>query len=109
MVTGGGDVMALDSKMNFDDNALFRQGRLDMRDLAEENPLEVEASKFNLNTSSWTATSPAWSTAPGSHGTWTYSPLRGEPATFLDVGGAPAGGGQERFRILVSDPNFKAV
>ncbi len=50
MITGGGDVMALDAKMNFDDNAMFRHKDIaEMRDLAEEDPLEVEASKFNLN------------------------------------------------------------
>ncbi|HKI05878.1 MAG TPA: ADP-forming succinate--CoA ligase subunit beta, partial [Thermoanaerobaculia bacterium] len=50
MITGGGDVMALDAKMSFDDNAMFRHKDVaEMRDLAEEDPLEVEASKFNLN------------------------------------------------------------
>src|SRR4029078_10076090 len=50
MVTGGGDVLALDAKLSFDDNSLFRHADVvAMRDLAEENPMEVEASKFNLN------------------------------------------------------------
>ena len=90
MVTGGGDVMALDAKMNFDDNALFRHKDIvEMRDLAEENPLEVEASKFNLN----------------------YIKLAGgEPANFLDVGGgASAEQVANAFRIILSDKNVKAI
>ena len=50
ITTKGGDLLALDAKMNFDDNALFRHADIrDLRDLAEEDPLEVEASKFSLN------------------------------------------------------------
>ena len=113
MVTGGGDVMALDAKMNFDDNALFRhKDVLDMRDLAEENPLEVEASKFNLNYIKLDGNIACMVNGAGlAMATMDIIQLYGgEPANFLDVGG---GASQEAvknaFRILVSDPNVKAV
>ena len=113
MVTGGGDVMALDAKMNFDDNALFRhKDILDMRDLAEENPLEVEASKFNLNYIKLDGNIACMVNGAGlAMATMDIIKLYGgEPANFLDVGG---GASQEAvknaFRILVSDPNVKAV
>ena len=62
ILTGDGKVVALDSKLNFDDNALFRHPDIvAMRDLDEEDPLEIEASKYDLSTTSrWTATSAAW-------------------------------------------------
>jgi succinyl-CoA synthetase beta subunit len=61
IVTGGGDLLALDAKMTFDDNALFRHPELKAyRDLEEEEPLEIEASKFSLNYISSTARSVAW-------------------------------------------------
>ncbi|HTG37044.1 MAG TPA: ADP-forming succinate--CoA ligase subunit beta [Thermoanaerobaculia bacterium] len=113
MVTAGGDVMALDAKMNFDDNALFRhKDVLDMRDLAEENPLEVEASKFNLNYIKLDGNIACMVNGAGlAMATMDIIQLYGgEPANFLDVGG---GASQEAvknaFRILVSDPNVKAV
>jgi succinyl-CoA synthetase beta subunit len=113
MVTGGGDVMALDAKVNFDDNALFRhKDILDMRDLAEENPLEVEASKFNLNYIKLDGNIACMVNGAGlAMATMDIIKLYGgEPANFLDVGG---GASQEAvknaFRILVSDPNVKAV
>ena len=113
MVTAGGDVMALDAKMNFDDNALFRhKDILDMRDLAEENPLEVEASKFNLNYIKLDGNIACMVNGAGlAMATMDIIQLYGgEPANFLDVGG---GASQEAvknaFRILVSDPNVKAV
>ena len=65
IVTADGDLLALDAKMNFDDNALYRHPDInELRDLGEEDPLEVEASKFSSTTSTSTATSAAWSTAP---------------------------------------------
>ena len=61
ILTGGGRVVALDSKINFDDNALFRHPEIvALRDLDEEDPLEIEASKYDSATSRSTATSPAW-------------------------------------------------
>ncbi|HEX2225246.1 MAG TPA: ADP-forming succinate--CoA ligase subunit beta [Thermoanaerobaculia bacterium] len=113
MITGGGDVMALDAKMNFDDNALFRhQDIVDMRDLAEENPMEVEASKFNLNYIKLDGNIACMVNGAGlAMATMDIIKLYGgDPANFLDVGG---GASQEAvknaFQILVSDPNVKAV
>ena len=113
MVTAGGDVIALDAKMNFDDNALFRhKDILEMRDLAEENPLEVEASKFNLNYIKLDGNIACMVNGAGlAMATMDIIKLYGgEPANFLDVGG---GASQEAvknaFRILVSDPNVRAV
>src|SRR6185312_1914206 len=113
MVTGGGDVMALDAKMSFDDNAMFRHKDVaDMRDLAEENPLEVEASKFNLNYIKLDGNIACMVNGAGlAMATMDIIQLYGgEPANFLDVGG---GASQEAvknaFRLLVSDPNVKAV
>ena len=113
MITGGGDVMALDAKMNFDDNAMFRHKDVaEMRDLAEEDPLEVEASKFNLNYIKLDGNIACMVNGAGlAMATMDIIKLYGgEPANFLDVGG---GASQEAvknaFRILVSDPNVKAV
>ena len=113
MITGGGDVMALDAKMNFDDNAMFRHKDVaEMRDLAEEAPLEVEASKFNLNYIKLDGNIACMVNGAGlAMATMDIIKLYGgEPANFLDVGG---GASQEAvknaFRILVSDPNVKAV
>jgi succinyl-CoA synthetase beta subunit len=113
MVTADGDVAALDAKMNFDDNALFRhKDVLEMRDLAEENPLEVEASRFNLNYIKLDGTIACMVNGAGlAMATMDIIKLYGgEPANFLDVGG---GASQEAvknaFRILVSDPNVRAV
>jgi succinyl-CoA synthetase beta subunit len=113
MVTAGGDVAALDAKMNFDDNALFRhKDILEMRDLAEENPLEVEASKFNLNYIKLDGDIACMVNGAGlAMATMDIIKLYGgEPANFLDVGG---GASQEAvknaFRLLVSDASVRAV
>lgn len=113
MITAEGDVLALDAKMNFDDNALFRHRDIvEMRDLDEENPLEVEASKYNLNYIKLDGEIGCMVNGAGlAMATMDIIKLSGsEPANFLDVGG---GASQETvenaFRILVSDPNVKAV
>ncbi len=113
MITGGGDVMALDAKLSFDDNAMFRHKDIvDMRDLAEENPMEVEASKFNLNYIKLDGNIACMVNGAGlAMATMDIIKLYGgDPANFLDVGG---GASQEAvknaFQILVSDPNVKAV
>jgi succinyl-CoA synthetase beta subunit len=113
MVTGGGDVLALDAKMSFDDNALFRHQEVAaMRDLEEENPMEVEASKFNLNYIKLDGDIACMVNGAGlAMATMDIIKLYGgEPANFLDVGG---GASQEAvknaFRLLVSDPNVRAV
>jgi len=113
LVTAAGGVMALDAKMTFDDNALSRQPAIAaMRDLDEEDPYEVEASKYDLNYIKLDGNIGCMVNGAGlamatmdiikHHG--------GSPANFLDVGG---GASQERveaaFRILLSDPAVKAV
>jgi succinyl-CoA synthetase beta subunit len=113
MVTGGGDVMALDAKMNFDDNALFRHKDIaEMRDLAEENPMEVEASKFNLNYIKLDGNIACMVNGAGlAMATMDIIKLYGgEPANFLDVGGgATQEAVKNAFQLLVSDPNCRAV
>jgi len=113
VVTGNGDVMALDAKMNFDDNALYRhKDILEYRDLSEEEPSEVEASKYNLNYIKLDGNVGCMVNGAGlAMGTMDIIKLYGgEPANFLDVGGVAnpetvANG----FRIIMSDPNVKAV
>lgn len=113
LVTGGGDVVALDAKMNFDDNALFRHGDVkEMRDLAEENPLEVEAGKFGLNYIKLDGDIGCMVNGAGlAMATMDIIKLYGgAPANFLDVGGSAS---QEAvanaFRLLVGDPSVKTV
>jgi succinyl-CoA synthetase beta subunit len=113
LVTTSGDVLALDAKMNFDDNALFRHPDVkQMRDLAEEDPLEVEASKFGLNYIKLDGTVGCMVNGAGlAMATMDLVKLAGgEPANFLDVGG---GANQEQvknaFRIILSDRNVAAV
>ena len=113
MVTGAGDVVALDAKINFDDNALFRhKDVVAMRDLAEENPLEVEASKHNLNYIKLDGEIGCMVNGAGlAMATMDIIKLYGsEPANFLDVGGSAS---QEAvanaFKILISDPSVKTV
>jgi len=113
LVTGDGDVMALDAKMSFDDNALFRHPDVAaMRDLAEENPLEVEASKYNLNYIKLDGNIACMVNGAGlAMATMDIIKLYGgEPANFLDVGGgASQEAVQNAFQILVSDPSVVAV
>jgi succinyl-CoA synthetase beta subunit len=113
MITAGGDVVALDAKMNFDDNALFRhKDVVGMRDLAEENALEVEASKFNLNYIKLDGEIGCMVNGAGlAMATMDIIQLEGSsPANFLDVGGSAS---QEAvtnaFKILISDSAVKAV
>ncbi len=113
MITAGGEVIALDAKMNFDDNALFRHKEIvAMRDLAEENALEVEASKFNLNYIKLDGEIGCMVNGAGlAMATMDIIQLEGSsPANFLDVGGSAS---QEAvtnaFKILISDPSVRAV
>ena len=113
VVTGSGDVIALDAKMNFDDNALFRHKDVaDLRDEDEEDPTELEAAKHDLN----------YITLDGSIGCMvngaglamaTMDIIKlygGSPANFLDVGG---GATKERvttaFKLILSDPNVESI
>ena len=113
LVTGEGDVVALDAKMNFDDNALFRHPDIrEMRDLAEENPLEVEAGKYGLNYIKLDGDIGCMVNGAGlAMSTMDIIKLfHGEPANFLDVGGSASEETvKNAFRILISDDNVKAV
>ena len=106
-------LIALDAKVNFDDNAMFRhKDFLALRDLNEEEPLEIEASKFDLNYIKLDGNIACMVNGAGlAMATMDIIKLAGgEPANFLDVGG---GASQERveaaFRILLADENVKAV
>jgi succinyl-CoA synthetase beta subunit len=113
ILTGSGEVIALDAKINFDSNALYRHPELvEMRDLDEEDPAEVEASKFDL----------AYIQLDGNIGCLvngaglamatmdTIKLFGGEPANFLDVGGgATTEKVTEAFKIMLRNPNLKAI
>jgi succinyl-CoA synthetase beta subunit len=113
VITGSGKVIALDAKFNFDSNALFRQPEIvAFRDLDEEDPAEVEASKFDL----------AYISLDGNIGCLvngaglamatmdTIKLFGGEPANFLDVGGgATAEKVTEAFKIMLKNPGLKAI
>jgi succinyl-CoA synthetase beta subunit len=113
ILTGSGKVIALDAKFNFDSNALFRQSDIvAYRDLDEEDPAEVEASKFDL----------AYISLDGNIGCLvngaglamatmdTIKLFGGEPANFLDVGGgATAEKVTEAFKIMLKNPGLKAI
>ncbi len=113
VVTREGDVIALDAKMNFDDNALERhKDILEYRDLDEEDPLEIEASKFSLNYIKLDGNVGCMVNGAGlAMATMDIIKLAGgEPANFLDVGGGAnkttvANG----FKIILSDPSVKAI
>jgi len=113
LVTAKGDVLALDAKMNFDDNGLFRHPSIkEYRDLDEEDPLEVEASKFDLNYIKLDGNVGCMVNGAGlAMATMDIIQYAGgRPANFLDVGG---GANEEQvknaMRILLSDTNVKAV
>jgi len=113
ILTGNGDVIALDAKMNFDENALFRHPDIvELRDLDEEEPAEVEASKYDL----------AYIQLDGNIGCLvngaglamatmdTIKLFGGEPANFLDVvGGATTEKVTEAFKIMLRNPNLQAI
>ena len=113
VITTEGKVLALDAKMNFDDNALDRHLELrDLRDLDEEDPLEVEASKSNLNYIKLDGNVGCMVNGAGlAMGTMDIIKLAGgNPANFLDVGGgASAETVAAGFRIILADPSVKAV
>jgi len=113
IVTAEGSLLALDAKMNFDDNALYRHPEIkDLRDLAEEAPLEVEASKYSLNYITLDGTVGCMVNGAGlAMATMDIIKLAGgEPANFLDVGGgANAEQIRNAFKILMSDKSVKAV
>ena len=113
VVTASGDLLALDAKMSIDDNALYRHPDIkELRDLGEENPLEIEASKFSLNYIHLDGTIGCMVNGAGlAMATMDIIKLAGgEPANFLDVGGgANAEQIRNAFKILMSDTHVKAV
>ncbi|HQX55922.1 MAG TPA: ADP-forming succinate--CoA ligase subunit beta [Pyrinomonadaceae bacterium] len=113
LLTKDGRLIALDAKVTFDDNAMFRhKDFIELRDLAEEEPLEIEASKHDLNYIKLDGNIGCMVNGAGlAMATMDIIKLAGgEPANFLDVGG---GASQERveqaFKILLADKNVKAV
>jgi succinyl-CoA synthetase beta subunit len=113
ILTRDGKVYALDAKINFDDNALYRHKDIvELRDLNEEDPLEVEASKFGLNYIKLDGTVGCMVNGAGL-AMATMDIIKyagGSPANFLDVGGgASAEQVKNAFRILLSDHSVKAV
>jgi len=113
VVTGAGEVIALDAKMNFDDNALFRHKEIaELRDESEENAAELEAAKYDLNYITLDGNIGCMVNGAGlAMATMDIIKLYGgEPANFLDVGG---GASRERvtaaFKLILSDPNVEGL
>ena len=113
VVTRDGNIICLDAKMNFDDNSLFRhKDVMELRDLDEEDPMEVEASKYDLSYIKLDGSIGCMVNGAGlAMATMDIIKLYGEePANFLDVGG---GATKEKvtaaFKIIVSDPNVKGI
>lgn len=113
VVTKEGDLICLDAKMNFDDNALFRHPEIvEMRDLTEEDPTEIEASKYELSFIKLDGSIGCLVNGAGlAMATMDIIKLHGsEPANFLDVGG---GATKEKvtaaFKIILKDPNVKGI
>ena len=113
VITEDDKVIALDAKMNFDDNALYRnKDLLELRDETEENPFEVQASKYDLNYIKLDGNIGCMVNGAGlAMATMDIIKLSGgEPANFLDVGGAASVETVENgFKLLMSDPAIKAV
>ncbi len=113
VITGDGRVLALDAKMNFDDSALYRHPEVaEMRDISEEDPLEVEASKYHLNYIKLDGNVGCMVNGAGL-AMATMDIIKyygGMPANFLDVGGgANVETVRNGFKIILSDPNVKAI
>src|SRR2546425_10105711 len=113
VVTAKGEVLALDAKFNFDDNALYRHPEIAvLRDIAEEDPREVEASKFGLNYIGLDGDIACMVNGAGL-AMATMDIIKyygGSPANFLDVGGgASTQQGTEAFKILCADKNGRGI
>jgi len=113
VVTGAGDVIALDAKMNFDDNALFRHKDIEeLRDESEEDPSELEAARHDLNYIKLSGSIGCMVNGAGlAMATMDIIKLYGgEPANFLDVGGgATRDRVTEAFKIILRDPNVEGI
>jgi len=112
-LTTDGEIIALDAKINIDDNAIYRHPDLaEMRDIDEEDPLEVEAGKYGLNYIKLDGNVGCMVNGAGlAMATMDIIKIAGgEPANFLDVGGtANAETVEAGFRIILNDPNVKAI
>ena len=113
VVTGAGDIICLDEKVNFDSNALYRQADIvELRDLAEEDPAEIEASKYDLSYIKLDGKIGCMVNGAGlAMATMDIIKLYGsEPANFLDVGGgATKEKVTEAFKIILSDDNVEGI
>jgi succinyl-CoA synthetase beta subunit len=113
VVTGAGEVLALDAKMNFDDNALFRHGDIaELRDESEEDPRELEAQRHDLSYIKLDGNIGCMVNGAGlAMATMDIIKLHGgEPANFLDVGGGATGERvTEAFKLILSDPDVEGV
>ena len=113
ILTGSGDVIALDAKMNFDDNALYRhEDIVALRDLDEEDPAEIEASRHGLSYISLDGNIGCLVNGAGlAMATMdTIKLFGGEPANFLDVGGgATTEKVTEAFKLMLRNPNLRAI
>lgn len=113
VLTPDGEVLALDAKVTFDGNALYRHKDItELRDVSEENPVEVEASKYNLNYIKLDGNVGCMVNGAGlAMATMDIIKLSGgEPANFLDVGGgANVETVKNGFRIILDDPNVEAI
>ena len=113
VITSSDEVIALDAKINFDDNALYKHKNIEeMRDISEEDPAEVEADSFNLNYIKLDGNVGCMVNGAGlAMGTMDIIKLYGgEPANFLDVGGvANAETVAQGFKIILSDSNVKSI
>ncbi|MFQ6608127.1 MAG: ADP-forming succinate--CoA ligase subunit beta [Fidelibacterota bacterium] len=113
VITDSGNIIALDAKMNFDDNALFRHPEIvEMRDLSEELSSEIEASKYNLNYIKLDGNVGCMVNGAGlAMSTMDIIKLAGgEPANFLDVGGVASSETVAKgFQIILSDPAVKSI
>ena len=113
VLTGDGRVIALDAKLSFDDNAMFRhKDNLALRDTDEENPLEVEASEADLNYVKLDGSIGCMVNGAGlAMGTMDIiKAYGGDPANFLDIGGTASQENVEKaFRIITQDPNVKCI
>ncbi len=113
IITNDDRILALDAKINLDDNALYRHKEYEaLRDLNEEDPLEIEASKSNLNYIKLDGNVGCMVNGAGlAMGTMDLIKIAGgEPANFLDVGGtASAETVENGFKIILTDPNVKAI
>ncbi len=113
VLTPDNDILALDAKINFDENALYRQPAIAaLRDESEENPFELEAAKYNLNYIKLDGNVGCMVNGAGlAMATMDIIKLAGgEPANFLDVGGgANVDTVKNGFKIILSDPNVKAI